>query len=300
MCFNFSDNIRALKDVWFIGDHFFRHAFPYLQQIQQEHTLGKENYLHSNYDTYGFYPAFTETNVLTMVRNCFVEGMNRRLRLPSAVIILLSDQLIIEDPLYLPSEVDRKIKWILRELEAAVKIRKSSLPLKAYTLGEPRFMWVRAFQDTRANYLSHDLLLKFNNMLWRICMAKAVYTVPTDTYDDAHVRCFDFDGKTQIKEGFELIWHDIIRGLKKHDESDKHAEIANIIYENTPKTKSNCKGDGNLHRVPKSRDYPRSNSSSSRRGDRHSPGHSHRSPRRSSSSRSNYVDYDRPARSHRH
>lgn len=135
-----AENIRALKDVWFVGDHMIRNAWPHLQQIQRDHEVGRENYLHANYDPYVFYPAFTENNVLTMVRNCFIEGLNRRLKLPSAVIVLLSDQLIIEDPLYLPSEVEKKIKWLLRELDAAVKIRKSSLPLKAYTFGKPRFV----------------------------------------------------------------------------------------------------------------------------------------------------------------
>lgn len=166
-----------------------------------------------------------------MIRNCFVEALNRRLKFPSAVIILTSDQLIIEDPLYLPSEVDRKLKWIIRELDAAVKIRKSSLPLKAYKFGEPRIMWVRAFQNTRANYISNEILMKFNNMLRKTCMAKAIYTIPTVKYNDTVVRCFDYDGKTQIKEGFDLLWHDIILGLKRHDEADRQAEIANTLHE---------------------------------------------------------------------
>lgn len=211
----------------------------YLQQIQQDHDTGKENYLHSEYDTYVFYPNFTETNVLTMIRNGFIEAANRRLKFPSAVVILISDQIIVEDPLYLPSEIDRKIKWILRELDSAVKIRKSLLPTKAYTFGELRIMWVRAFQNTRANYIPPDIILKYNNMLRKTCMSKAVYTIPTDTYDDSEARCFDRDGKTQIKEGFNLIWHDIIKGIKKHDKSDKYAEIAATIKEHSHPDRNN-------------------------------------------------------------
>lgn len=254
-----ADNIRALKDVWFIGDHLIRNAFPYLQQLQQEHDTGRENYLHSHYDTYVFYPNFTETNVLTMIRNGFVERLNRRLKLPNdPVIIITTDQLLIEDPLYLPSEVDHKLKWILRELDAAIKVRKSSLPTKAYTFGEPRIMWVRAFQNTRANYISDEIMLKFNNMLRKTCMAKAVYTIPTVGYDSAIARCFNYDGKTQIKEAFDTLWHDIINGIKRHDESDKQAEIANVLH----------KHNANNNRSGSSRQYSnnhhRSNSSFSR------------------------------------
>lgn len=186
-----------------------------------------------------------------MVRNCFIEGLNRRLKFPSAVIIMLSDQIIIEDPLYLPSEVDRKIKWILRELDAAVKIRKSSMPTKSYTFGEPRFMWVRAFQNTKANYISEEILLKYNNMLRKICIAKAVYTLPLDVYEEGSVRCYDYDGKTKINQGFNIIWNDIIRGLKRHDKNDKLAEEANIIHESNVRSHSQRNNDS--HRRP---NYP--------------------------------------------
>lgn len=225
-------NIRALQDIWFIGDHLIRQAYPYLQQMQDEYTAGRDNYLHGNYDTYMFYPNFAENNVLTMVRNGMIEALNNRLKLPSAVIILTNDQLIVEDPLYLPSEIDRKLKWILREIDAAVKIRKSCLPPKAYVFGEPRIMWVRAFQNTRADNIPKETLLKFNNMLCRICMAKAVYTIPVPTYEESTTRCFDYDGKTQIKAGFENLWVDIIQGLKKHDQNDKQAEIERVLKEN--------------------------------------------------------------------
>lgn len=274
-----------------------RNAWPYLQQIQNDHDTGRENYLHNNYDPFVFYPAFTETNVLTMVRSCLVEGLNRRLKLPSAIIILLSDQLIIEDPLYLPSEVERKIKWILREIEASIKIRKSSLPLKAYTFGEPRIMFVRAFHNTMANYVSREILLKFNNTLCRLCMAKAVYTIPTDNYQDAAVRCFDYDGKTQIKRGFELLWLDIIRGIKKHDESDKWAEIANIIKENTEHPRDTKNNKEVRHRSKsnqRNNSYRRDDTGGGR--SRHRDDRSHKRDR-DASPRSKYYEFLQPRRS---
>lgn len=267
-----------------------RNACPYLQQIQQDHELGRCNYLHSEYDTFVYFPTFTETNVLTMVRNCFVEALNRRSRFPSAVVILLSDQLIIEDPLYLPSEIDRKIKWILRELDAAIKIKKSLLPTKAYTFGEPRIMWVRMFQNTRANYIPTDILLKFNNMLRKTCIAKAVYTIPVEGYEDSLARCYDYDGKTQIKEGFELLWLDIIKGIKKHDQSDKLAEIAATIKEHCPVKRNDEKS--NIHSDDRSRlnDRQRSHMSKDYRNDKRNQDHNRSSSRRSRDSSRNWRD----------
>lgn len=205
-----------------------RLAYPYLQQLDQDHKRGRENYLQENYDHYGYFPSFTESNVLTMVRNTFIEGMNKRVRLPNAIVILLSEQILVEDPLYLSSEFERKIKWVIRELDVNIKIRKGSLPSKAYVMGQPRIMWVQAFRTCKGSKIHPDQLLKFNNLLRRTCMSKAIYTIPVD---DSSLQCLDFDGKTQIHEGFKFLWHEIINGIKFHDERDKSYEINNLVEE---------------------------------------------------------------------
>lgn len=180
---------------------------------------------------YGFYPAFTETNVLKMIRNTLVEGLNARLKLPSIIVVLCADQLLLEDPLYLPSELERKVKWVLREVCKLIQTRKTSLHTKSFTLGEPRIMWVRAFQNSKRNDTDKENLLKFNNMLCRICIAKAIYTIPTPSFSSTNIRCFDFDNKTQIREGFVTLWEDIIAGIKSHDEMDKYYEQRKIAKE---------------------------------------------------------------------
>lgn len=193
-------------------------AYPYLQKLDGEHKRGYPNYLQENYDHYCFFPAFTETNVLKMLRNTLVEGLNRRVKLPNCIIVLCSENFVTEDPLYLPSELEKKLKWIVQEFTSLINIRKSLLPPKAYVLGDPRIMWVQAFNSTRRNKLHGDQLQKFNNLLKRICGAKAIYTIPVN--DCSSSCCFDYDGKTQIEDGFRYLWHEIINGLKFHDEKD--------------------------------------------------------------------------------
>lgn len=210
-----------------IGDHLARLAYPYLQQLDEDHRRGFRNYLQENYDHYVFFPSFTETNVLKMIRNCLVEGLNRRINLPDTIIVLCGEKFITEDPLYLPLEFERKIKWILREFETLIRIRKSLLPEKAYTLGQPRIMWVCAFQNTRANGIAGENLNRFNNLLKRLCSTKAVYTIPVQ--DNNSIRCFDTNGKTQIAEGFKFLWQEIINGVKHHDERDRQHEINQLV-----------------------------------------------------------------------
>lgn len=219
-----SDNLRSVKDAWIIGDHLARIAYPYLQQIDEDHKKGKCNYLHEHYDTYAYYPCFTDSNVLSMIRNSCIEGLNRRQKLPNVIIILCSDQFILENPVFLPSELEKKIKWVIRELIAAIQIGKDIMPSKCFILGEPRFMWVRACPNTKANLLSLENLLKFNNILRRLCISKAIYTIDITLVHHTNVRCFEFDGKTQVKAGFNDLWHDIIQAIKTHDSTDKEYE----------------------------------------------------------------------------
>lgn len=181
-----------------------------------------------------------------MIRNTLVEGLNRRVRLPNAIIVLCSENFIMDDPLFLPSEFERKLKWILREFMTLIEIRKSILPQKAYILGEPRIMWVQAFNNTRRNKLQPDQLQKFNNLLRRLCGMKAIYTIPIK---DSSSRCFDFDGKTQIEEGFNYLWHQIIQGLKYHDEKDKQHQVNALVDDRLSEInlQSALRADGNHH-----------------------------------------------------
>lgn len=223
------DHIRATKDIWIVGDHLVRTAYPYLQKLDGEHKRGYPNYIQDHYDHYGYFPSFTESNTLKMLRDTLVEGLNRRIRLPNCIIILCSEKLITGDPLYLPSELERKIKWVIKEYIHLINIRKSLLPAKAYVMGEPRIMWVQAFNNTRRNNISTDQIVKFNNLLRRVCATKAIYTIPIDDVNSS--RCFDRDGKTQIEDGFRYLWHEIINGVKHHDEKDKQNEINHLVEE---------------------------------------------------------------------
>lgn len=160
-------------------------------------------------------------------------------------------------------------------------------------------LFVRAFHNTKANYVSNEILFKFNNTLRKLCIAKAVYTIPVDSYQDSRARCFDYDGKTQMSDGFELLWHDVIKGLKKHDENDKHAEVVNIIHENTKHQQSEKLGNSRAHKIDwtrhnESRDWTGKKGGCSRSRDFNSDQERyHRSPH---NKYNNYHHHDRGSR----
>lgn len=159
-----------------------------------------------------------------MIRNTFVEGLNSRARLPSAVVIMCGEEFIAKDPLFLPSEFERKIKWVLKEIDAAIKSRKSILPVKTFTFGEPRIIWVKAFQNSVNNNLKDEHLNKFNNLLKKQAIPRGVYTIDLAVFADTTIRCFDKDGVSQFKTGFHEMWLAIANELKIIDEDDVQYE----------------------------------------------------------------------------
>lgn len=60
-------------------------------------------------------------------------------------------------------------------------------------------------------------------------MAKAVYTLPVPVFENTKTRCFDYDQKTQLVQGFKSLWIDIINGIQKHDETDKEYKVNKAI-----------------------------------------------------------------------
>lgn len=216
--------MRAVKDLWIIGDHFVREAYPFLQQLGDDFKNGQHNYLFHTYDIYCHYPDFTQTNEMAMVRNAAIEAMNKHDRMPSAIIIICGGDFVNEDPLYLPSEIEKKIRWILRDITSAISIKKSLIPPKCFTFGEPRIFWIRGFQTAKGNDVAPDVLLKFNNMLKRICSSKAIYAPDLALYLDAGERCYD--GKNRKNpQGFKTMWLALSDQMKKIDEDDEQYAI---------------------------------------------------------------------------
>lgn len=159
-----------------------------------------------------------------MVRNAAIEGFNRHLKFPNAIIILCGDDFVNEDKYYLPSELEKKVRWVLRELDTAVKVRKSLVEPKCFTFGQPRIFWVRAFQASKNNNIPPDNLLKFNNMLRRVCAAKAAYSPDLKLYVDSGLRCFDRKNKV-VPEGVKTLWLALGEEIKQIDEDDEQYAV---------------------------------------------------------------------------
>lgn len=150
-----------------------RDAYPFLQNLKAANHQGDKCYLLDTYDVYGYFPVFTETNPLAMIRNTIYEAFNAHLKMPNAIVIVAGTDLLTQDKLFLPSELEKKLRWILKEITIAVTTRKSDLKPKNFTFGEPRIIWIKSFKTTESHVIPNENILKFNNLLRRTCASKS-------------------------------------------------------------------------------------------------------------------------------
>lgn len=204
-----------------MGDHLLRDAHPFLQKLEYEYQHGQHNYLHATYDAYAFYPDFTEDNPLVMIRNAVVSGFNLRPRFPNAIIILTGTLLLSQDELFLPSELDKKVRWIIREISNTISTMKSLVKPKCFTFGEPRIFWVKNFQTAVGDPIPPEHLLKFNNLVRRIAAGKAIYTPVLDLFVSSTARCYDRKSRI-IDKSFDEMWLAVSEMIKSIDERDEH------------------------------------------------------------------------------
>lgn len=226
----FAGKARAVKDIWIVGDHLIRDAYPALQNLQAAARHGEQCYLQDMYDTYGYYPDFTETNPIAMIRNTVIAGLNAHLKMPNAIIVLCGTDLITQDPVFLPSELEKKVRWVLREVMAAISTRKSLLLPKNFTYGEPRLIWIKSFQTTVGDPVPPAYINKFNNLLYRACAGKAVYAPDLEMFVTSGSKCYD-ECKRIIEKSFKDLWLAISDCVKKIDERDEQYFISRKVEE---------------------------------------------------------------------
>lgn len=232
---------KATKEVWFVGDHLLRDAHSYLQAMEYAYKHGDHNYLHATYDTYVFYPDFTETNYISMITNSVTKGFNSRPRFPNAIIIVTGTGIIVEDELFLPSELEKKIRWVFREIASTIATCKSLVKPKCFTFGEPRIFWVKNFQTTSGDPVPSEYLVKFNNLVRRVASGKAIYTPSLDLFVASMSRCYDRKNRV-LEKSFKEFWLSVSDMLKTIDERDEHYYINKKVEERLKELKQ----DGEL------------------------------------------------------
>lgn len=209
--------------------------------MKTDHNNGKIiNYLEASYDTYFFDGDYRERNHLNMICNAFTRALNERPRLPHTVIIITSAKFFSKQETFLPSEADKKIRWILKEMDHNLKTRKEDIPYKSHQGQRTRIIWMQVL-PTHADVWKLDAarkrdqspfperLTRFNKLLDKICTAKNHYFLEIKDIIDTDGKALSRYTGNLTDFGFELVFKEITRSVKFLDNKAREQEKDRII-----------------------------------------------------------------------
>ena len=223
-----SDDIRAVKDLWLIGDTFLKQMYhtlravkmgqtaPGLSREQQQKISEHELYIHRMFNVKTYYTKVIPgvNNPLMRVVNALINAMNEptNLQLPRMIIIMLDDEFLhmmnFKD-FGISMMIGKCLEWLVREIHDIVHDQRHLLKYKrlgAVSRYEPKIIWSHMMINDRLNAADINLLhQKFNAILNQvICQEGEGFTIVPIT-SKTFPSMFDCDGALH-HEGRVSFW----------------------------------------------------------------------------------------------
>ena len=145
--------MTAIQDAWFVGDDFLRESFDTYTNLKTGSKIQRKKppYLFEMYNVLGYYQSVRSmVPGLARILNSFIEGLNKRLRLPKYVIISLDKDLmslIRGRPEFGIFEIlTTTLEWLVKQISTLIQRKRIDLfDKKPGTLAKdpPKVVWVK-------------------------------------------------------------------------------------------------------------------------------------------------------------
>ena len=183
MYFPVAENVKALKEVWFLGDSTLKEWFIAFQSVKAQAMKDEQTppYLFHYYDLDQLSDSSTSDNpsMLAWVNNVLVSRLNERLKphLLRYIVILLDIDLIKDIKIFdygVADTFETTIKWLVNCVDRNIDAKKENLrnirPEAIAPASEPRLIWVKALPRPEIMLAKSifSLICKFNNILENI------------------------------------------------------------------------------------------------------------------------------------
>ena len=172
-----SDDIKAFKDLWILGDSFIREMFHTLRamkfrpgQIRNDSNANLEPYIHRKYNVRAYYNKnqFSQENALARLYNALVKGINDNAKLPRIILVIPGVEFfnsINHKDYGVSLMIGKCIDWYLTNFQREIRTRKMDIYQKrigAVEHLEPKVIWVKMLIEGNR---SSTLIDKFNAIL---------------------------------------------------------------------------------------------------------------------------------------
>lgn len=175
-----------------------------------------------------------------MIGNAFTRALNERNRLPHTIILITSAKFFSKQETFLPSEADKKIRWIFKEIDHLTRSRRADMPYKAHMGRRLRILWVQVLPihadvwkleaaKKRDRSPFPERLTRFNKLLSKICLAKNHHFVQVHDIIDTDGKSLSRYTGNPTDYGFELLYRELTRTIKGLDVKAKQEEKDKMI-----------------------------------------------------------------------
>ena len=119
-------NIKALNDVWLIGDVFLGEIINTLQNMKRAALFHRKKipYVYEHFNVFHFTQSPLTLDTMACMQNAFIEACNRRMKLPHYVI-LFPDRDIIEAAGFFNFGVSKLLaictNWLAKHIERGLE-----------------------------------------------------------------------------------------------------------------------------------------------------------------------------------
>ena len=225
----FVENVTAIQDVWFVGDDFLRETFDTFTNLRVGSKIQRKAppYLYEMYNVLAYHQTI-RSMVPGMVRilNAMVEGLNKRLRLPKFIVLVLDKDFIaltkhFEFGAY--QSLKRCLDWLVKEINTILQRKTLDLMDKkpgAVAKQPPQIVWVKMLKRPNGEEFSEIAALrgKFNKVLEEVLFSSTsknhfVLTINAEPADFTPAGVLNGIGKI-------AFWKEIDSCMRKFDRGE--------------------------------------------------------------------------------
>ena len=228
--YNFSDNIHAIFDIWFIGDDCMKNSFGTFEamtRVQQGDRKKIPPYIYENYNTLPFYKSFSSgvTSTAAHMINTLIEALNTREWLPRFVVVIPDKDLLKDIEVYefaASKVIQDLVAWTIRQMNMLIRRKCAALLEKCpgAVFGDTKVILVRMMRrywkyerDSKIDRVL-SLRAKCNDALNEAAIKNDLHILTIDSCNSADH--FDQHGNLSTK-GKNAFWYEMDELLERFD-----------------------------------------------------------------------------------
>ena len=197
-------NIKAVRNMWFIGDSFLQDIFATFSSIRREAIITNRSqpFAYAYFNPTAFYQGSNVNgikNILARILNSFIEALNRNESLPSYIMVILDKDIIknINHFNYgISWIISRCLHWLCTQINRLIITRRNEIidqrPGALLTNNQPIVIWIKMLDRPKMTYKNRNLekILalhsKFNDLMSSAVEQAGHHTLMID-------ECLEFD-----------------------------------------------------------------------------------------------------------